>query len=402
MGFASMQYDVYCGIDVGKTTHYLVALSKENDQRLLSRPLAQDEKEIRSALKGLGSFGSVLVIVDQTGSFGRPVVSVARSLGMDVAHLSPKAYHDAARLYGEGTSDAKAAYVIADTARAHPNRIVAAADRDEATEELRLLLSWRKDLVDESTALYNRTHDLLHQICPPLEALFAKDALHTDLALSIFKRYGGPLGLKGAGRARVSRWADGLKRQKNRGPKKVAEIFTAIQKMSGPMTASVVFEERIRQMAGRLSTIKAEVAVLDKRIEGYTGLLPEIGILMSMPGIGRTYGSIIATEIGNIGRFTSPNELAYYGGVTPKKDTSGTSVNKKSKAKGGNRTLKNAFVGSAEKAAIIDAKSRAYYEKKRAEGKPYRSAILALARRRVEIIYALLTTGSFYEPPSAA
>jgi len=402
MDRASMHYDVYCGIDVGKTAHYLVALSNDGSRRLASKPLPQNEAEIRSVLEGLLSLGSVLVTVDQTGGFGRPVVSVARSLKMDVAHLSPKAYHDAAKLYGEDTSDAKAAYVIADVSRAHPNRIVRAANRSEAQEELRLLLAWRGDLILESTALYNRIHDLLHQICPPLEALFAKKALHTQLALKLFERYGGPFGFKEAGKSKAIRWAGRLKRQKVRGPAKVAEVFAAIGQTSLPVAASSVAEERIRQMAGKILAIKTEVATLEERIDTYAGVLPEIGILMSIPGIGRVYGPTIATEIGDIDRFRGSNELAYYGGVTPTKKTSGTSVNKKAKAKGGNRNLKNAFVGSAEKAINFDASSRAYYEKKRAEGKSYHSAILALARRRVDLIYALLTNGSFFEPSNTA
>ena len=44
---------------------------------------------------------------------------------------------------------------------------------------------------------------------------------------------------------------------------------------------------------------------------------------------------------------------------------------------------------------------RAYYDKKIAEGKKHRQAIRALARRRVEVIYALLANGTFYEPLSA-
>jgi transposase len=402
MGYASMQYDVYCGIDVGKTMHYLVALDKKGGKRLLSTPLAQDEVKIRKTLEELFSFGSVLVIVDQSGSFGRPVISVAKSLGMDVAHLPPKIYHDAAKLYGEGTSDAKAAYVIADVSRVHPSRIVPVTDRGESLEKLDLFISWRDNLVDESTALFNRTHDLLHQICPPLEALFSKKSLHTQLALKILERYGGPEGLKKAGQSRVTAWAGKIKRQKTRGPAKVIEVFAAIEMMTVTIEATSTAEEYIRQMASRLLSIKDKVAQLEKKIDGYAAVLPEAVILMSVPGIGRVYGPVIAVEIGDIKRFSNPGELAYYGGVTPKKSTSGTSVNKKSKAKGGNRKLKNALVGSAEKAILHDATSRAYYEKKRAEGKSYRSAVLALARRRVDLIYALLPTGSCYEPPNTA
>lgn len=41
------------------------------------------------------------------------------------------------------------------------------------------------------------------------------------------------------------------------------------------------------------------------------------------------------------------------------------------------------------------------YWKKRAEGKEHKQAIRAPVRRRVEVIYAMLSTGSFYQPPTA-
>ncbi|MGI6105426.1 MAG: transposase [Raoultibacter sp.] len=51
----------------------------------------------------------------------------------------------------------------------------------------------------------------------------------------------------------------------------------------------------------------------------------------------------------------------------PKKKTSGTSVNKKKKAKGGNRRLKNALIQSAQRVVDCDQHCKDYYEKKRAE-----------------------------------
>ncbi|GAA2974965.1 hypothetical protein GCM10010446_68950 [Streptomyces enissocaesilis] len=47
--------------------------------------------------------------------------------------------------------------------------------------------------------------------------------------------------------------------------------------------------------------------------------------------------------------------------------------------------------------------SRRFYERKRAEGKHHIQAVLALARRRVNILWALLRDGRPYEavPPTA-
>jgi hypothetical protein len=55
-------------------------------------------------------------------------------------------------------------------------------------------------------------------------------------------------------------------------------------------------------------------------------------------------------------------------------------------------------VRSTEAAVRHDGRSRAYYEKKRAEGKKHKAAILVLARRRMDVIHALLKDGSLFEP----
>lgn len=49
-------------------------------------------------------------------------------------------------------------------------------------------------------------------------------------------------------------------------------------------------------------------------------------------------------------------------------------------------------------AALRDPLSRTYYDRKRAEGKNHRSALICLARRRSNVLYAMLSNGSTYTP----
>ena len=50
-------------------------------------------------------------------------------------------------------------------------------------------------------------------------------------------------------------------------------------------------------------------------------------------------------------------------------------------------------------AALHDPTSRAYYDRKRAEGKKHNAALICLARRRVDVIYAMLRDRQPYKPP---
>jgi hypothetical protein len=62
---------------------------------------------------------------------------------------------------------------------------------------------------------------------------------------------------------------------------------------------------------------------------------------------------------------------------------------------------KRAFFLSAF-AALGDPQSRAYYDKKFAQGKHHAQALLCLARRRADVLYAMLRDGTFYEPRPTA
>jgi transposase len=82
--------------------------------------------------------------------------------------------------------------------------------------------------------------------------------------------------------------------------------------------------------------------------------------------------------------------------VAPRTHRSGTSIRGEHRQRGGNTRLKRALYLSAF-ASLREPVSRAYYDRKRAEGKDHRSALVCLARRRTNVLYAMLKTESAYE-----
>ncbi len=395
-------YEVFVGVDVGKASNYVVALDRFTDDKLVGRSVVQEESAIRKVLLEASAKGRALVVVDQCGAFGRLTVAVAQDMGLDVAHIPPRKFRQAAEPYGEDKSDAGDAFIIADVARSQPRFIEPVGARAEAIAEIKVVASCRDDAVRERTRCYNRLHDLIHQVCPPLENVFSKQKLHNDLEIQLLARYGGPQGFRRAGKSRCAKWAGSLKFQKTRGPERVKEVFEAISRQTVTLPATAVIEEQIKKLATRIIELEAEEAAFNAELERLSELLPEVALIKSIPGIGHVYGATIVAEIGDISRFRNAHHLASYGGIAPAKEESGSSVKKKKKRKGGNRRLKNAFIQSAQYAIDSDDTAREYYDKKRAEGKKHRQAIRALARRRVEVIYAMLDNGTYYEPLSKA
>ena len=126
----SENYSVFVGLDVGKSAHHACALA-EDGVRLYDKPLVQDEAALREVFVGLQQHGRVLMIVDQPNTIGALAIAVARDCGCEVAYLPGLAMRKAADLYpGRAKTDARDAFIIADTARTMPHTL-RAVDRDD-------------------------------------------------------------------------------------------------------------------------------------------------------------------------------------------------------------------------------------------------------------------------------
>ena len=122
---------------------------------------------------------------------------------------------------------------------------------------------------------------------------------------------------------------------------------------------------------------------------------------MSMPGVGIKTAATILLTIGDAGAFSSAGHLAAYAGIAPVTRRSGISIRGEFPERSGNKQLENALFRSAWIASCLHPVSKAYYQKKRAQGKKHIAAVICLARRRCDVIYSMLKHGTFYEEKPA-
>ena len=92
----------------------------------------------------------------------------------------------------------------------------------------------------------------------------------------------------------------------------------------------------------------------------------------------------------------TPGHLAAYAGPAPVTRRSGTSIRGEHPPKGGNKQLKRAFFLAAF-ASLSHPPSRTYYDRKRAQGKRHNAALICLARRRVDVLFAMLRDREPYQ-----
>ncbi len=89
--------EVFVGLDVGKAEHHCVALNVAGD-RLVDRPLPNDEAALRELFSQLVSHGPVVMVVDQPASIRALPVAVAHDMGLATAYL----HRDTPRSFGAG------------------------------------------------------------------------------------------------------------------------------------------------------------------------------------------------------------------------------------------------------------------------------------------------------------
>jgi transposase len=119
--------------------------------------------------------------------------------------------------------------------------------------------------------------------------------------------------------------------------------------------------------------------------------------------MGPILGAEFLVAVGEICAFESADRLAAYDtGLVPAARDSGKRVGNNRRMRGGNKTLKRVFYQSAFASLRSAPESRVFYDRKRAEGKRHTQALIALARRRVNVLWAMLRDGTTFESRSVA
>jgi transposase len=347
----------------------------------------------------LARHGRVLVVVDQPASIGALPVAVARACGHQVAYLPGLAMRRIADLHpGAAKTDARDAYVIADAARSLPHTLRRVDVGDDALAELEVLVGFDDDLAGEATRLANRIRGLLTQIHPALERVLGPKVQHKAV-LELLSRCGGPAGLRKAGRRKLAAIAG--KNAPRMGERLVEQIMTALDEQTVMVPGTTAAETILPRLADSLRDVLQQRDQVAAEVERMLDAHPLASVLTSMPGIGVRTAARILLEVGDGTAFATPGHLAAYAGLAPVTRRSGSSIRGEHPPRGGNKQLKRAFFLAAF-AALTDPINRAYYDRKRAEGKRHNAALICLARRRCDVLFAMLRHKTPYQPRPTA
>src|SRR6266567_6868335 len=381
------------GVDIGKSAHYAVAVDRAG-QTVYSKPVANDESALRLLVLWARAHGAV-VIVDQPGGTAALLLKLCWDATIGIGYVPGLAMARARDFYpGDAKTDPKDAFVLADVARAHPGRVVWLQETSATRAQLELLNGYDANLREDANRLTNRIRVLLATFWPALERAL-DDRLDTIGGTVLLKHYPSAPQLRHAGVRRVVK----LLRATHRvhAPEAwVEQLLVAAKAQTVVVAGADTAADVVAELADQLYQILDRRQRLEKEIERAFFNLPEASILKSLPGIGPRLGARILIEIGDIRQFRTSAQLAAYAGLGPTPHQSGTSIRGNRPTRFGNHRLKNAFFLAAF-SSLKHPPSRTYYDRKRAQGKRHTQAVLCLARRRVDVLHAMLTSNTLYQ-----
>ena len=269
---------------------------------------------------------------------------------------------------------------------------------EEEITELRLLLGRRRDLITDQSRTITRLREALLSLFAALER--AALDLNRRGPLTLLTHYQSPARLRRAGQKRVAAY---LRNRRVKGFNSVAhKALTAARSQSVTLRAEDLASRIVAELAGEILTLKDRIEGIDEELGQRFLARPEAPILASLPGMGTLLGAEFLVAVGNLSAFESAERVAAYAGLVPAANDSGKRVGNDRRMRGGNKVLKRVLYQSAFASLRASPESRAFYERKRAEGKRHTQALIALARRRVKVVWAMLRDGTTFETRSAA
>jgi transposase len=390
---------IYVGIDIGKPRHCAAAIDEQGQIVLKPIVVMQDSAGLEALdqrLRALGGRAEVRIAVEASGHYWKLLWQFLLERGWRVEVLNPVLSAATARRHLRGRkSDADDAIFIAKTLRDggfHPLVV-----GDVQTEQIKTLCRQRSWTVSLLCNAKRRLVGVLDRVFPEFAAQFGNPFGRAALAL-----------LKTAPNAKRCA-ALHLKRlthllcaesQNYFGADKARSLRTVARKSLAAKYDDEALASSVRLLVAQIEFLQAQVAQLDAEIAGQFDALDHP--IKTIPGIGRVTAPVIIAEIGDINRFVGPrgaHRILAYAGLEPRVRESGQWKGRPKMSKRGSPILRTALFQAASMVRMHHPFFAAIYDRHRKDKQKHHStAISHVARKLVEIIYAVCKSNQPFDP----
>ena len=264
------------------------------------------------------------------------------------------------------------------------------SDTSYHNEELKSLTRYRFDKVKERAKLKTSVSRLVNILFPELEKLVP--TLHMVSVYALLSELPSSSQIASCHLTHLTKLLESASKGRY-SKEKAIEIRDAVRTSIGSNMPAKSLE--LKHTIKLIQELTSEINEIEDSIKSIMDSIHSP--ITSIPGINYRMGAMIIAEIGDFNRFSSPDKILAYAGLSPSTYQSGQLDRGYSHMeKRGSRYLRYALFNATKLVCIWDHTFAAYLAKKRAEGKHYNVAISHAAKKLVRVIYRLEKSQQLY------
>jgi transposase len=386
----------FVGIDVSKDYSSAQGLDREG-KKLFYLEFAMDGGGFSQFLKTLKTHckdvSGVMVGMESTGCYHINLFAFLFSEGIPCVVINPLLIANFARLSLRKTkTDKKDALTIAQFLLAH-HRKLSHVSYSQSSQDLKDLARERESLAVMIAGLKNDVRRLLQMTFPELEH---RCKLFTETMLRFLMKFPSARAIPMAKAKEIAKALIHAEGKRKRVWISAEEIISMAKTSVAPESVAKdwILSEKIETLLYLEGKKKRITEVLVEACRSTR--VDELDIITSVDGISAITGSTFLAELGNIQMFSSSKHVIAFAGLDPSIHQSGQYEGISSISKRGNRHLRRVVFLMTLCVVRSQNVFRKYFLKRKEEGLPPKKAILATAHKLLRVLFAMLTSKSYF------
>ena len=389
----------YLGIDIAKNTH-VASMIDEKGQHIFKgfsfSNTIQGANSLINIIQKFTPLSNVSIGMEATGHYWLSLYSFLFDFNFNSIYIINPIQTDGWRKGIEirkRKNDTIDSLLIADLIRY--GDFMETSFSNEDLFSLRNICRMRNYLVQSTGDLKRKIICLLDQVFPEYQSIFSDTFGTTSKQLLL--NFSSPSDFEDLSIDSLTEILQKLSRKKV-GKTTAEKLINSAKNSFGVTFSKDSFTFQLRLLIEQIKFIESQIKDCNNKIDE---LMAKINSpITTIPGFGNILGAIVLSEFGDINRFDKPSQLVAFAGIDATVCQSGEFEGVHNvMSKRGSPYLRKALFQAAFVASNSDPVLKAFYQKKRSEGKHHKTCIGAVARKLCNIIFAVLKNNKPYEVP---